>query len=708
MSNAVNELHPELLSTNSINPFIRWMSASRIQMFGSHITQNLWVGGCNDQGIFSGMEQEFGKYTHAVKVPEDAHVIKTIVRYPRTLGANQIKHSPEKIIIFETEKVSASGKPYMELDYISQSTHHKLHQSFGYRFRKEADVEEYMAKDTVLASSPSIDPETKNWQYGIETNATLMTIPQIIEDGYVVSESFCEKSTTLCMEEIEINFGSNNFPINLHGDAENYKIMPDIGDVVSPTGLFMALRTYNESEAPVTMSVDSLRKPNYRYDDCIYVKPNSRVVDIKIYHDCRLDGHVRGKSPNTPVGTTDQCNKYHNAQYAFYDNIRKTYEELSRSRHGNVHISPKLDNLIYMAYINTVGVNNNNQGLRADYSKAVRSWRGVAIDEWRVVVTLEYEFKASIGSKITGRHGNKGVIVDIWPDEHMPISKKGVRADLIGDPIAIIKRMIPSVPLEMAINGSTTTVASTLVDMRKANVSLDVQREFLLKYYKITSPGQYEIFKDASDDILEEHIAKGLEQFLGGHPTGLSVWLPTNANVDSVDVCKTLTSNKDYAPEYDTVTYMGMSGEYVETINPQMIASMYIMTLEKTGRTWAGVSSAKLSHFGIPAKMTNSTKHLTPGRTQPIRFGESEFRLFAATVGARATAEMVDRTNNPTVRKEIQKTILRSPKPTAEYSLIDRKRYPTGNSRFNVMLQHYNLCAGRAFKRTNKRTEIKD
>lgn len=67
------------------------------------------------------------------------------------------------------------------------------------------------------------------------------------------------------------------------------------------------------------------------------------------------------------------------------------------------------------------------------------------------VVRIKTEEPAVIGDKISGRHGNKGIIVDIVPDEEMPQTKEGKVVDMVLNPQGVIGRINPSQLLENAL-----------------------------------------------------------------------------------------------------------------------------------------------------------------------------------------------------------------------------------------------------------------
>ena len=177
---------------------------------------------------------------------------------------------------------------------------------------------------------------------------------------------------------------------------------------------------------------------------------------------------------------------------------------------------------------------------------------------------------------------------------------------------------------------------------------------------------------------------------------GVYLYLPTDNPAESVEIIQAI--RKDYPPHYGPVTYRGRSGNVVTTVNPILIGTVYMILLEKTGGDFSGVSSAKLQHFGVPAKLTKFDKYSTPVREQPVRMlGESEVRSVAAVSGPDVTADTLDQSNSPASHKEILSTIFRTETPTHIPEVLDRRRFPAGNGRNLVFIRHLMECAGAKF-----------
>lgn len=81
---------------------------------------------------------------------------------------------------------------------------------------------------------------------------------------------------------------------------------------------------------------------------------------------------------------------------------------------------------------------------RADedtYGTVVYSNKVKSQGKEKIVIWLEYERKVTVGDKLMGRHGNKGVIAKIIPESDMPRLKDGTIVDVILNPHGVISRM---------------------------------------------------------------------------------------------------------------------------------------------------------------------------------------------------------------------------------------------------------------------------
>jgi DNA-directed RNA polymerase subunit beta len=102
------------------------------------------------------------------------------------------------------------------------------------------------------------------------------------------------------------------------------------------------------------------------------------------------------------------------------------------------------------------------------------------VNEW-VQVWIAQKRKVSVGDKLAGRHGNKGVIALIAPKEDMPFLPDGTPVDIILDPIGVPSRMNIGQVLETHLGWAAQTLG-----------------------FRVLTP----VFDGASDIVIEDALAR--------------------------------------------------------------------------------------------------------------------------------------------------------------------------------------------------------
>ncbi len=697
----VNELSPDLLSTAAFNIKPGAVSGSRLQMAGTQLTQMVVIKGATPRRIVTGVEREYGKYTFKVKMPVDAIVIDVIPKYHETVGQNAITSNPMSIVIYENVDTR-------EICILEIPQYHIKHQYLGFRYAHKRTLGMLskgatIPKGTVFADSPAID-DNGDYRFGVEANVAFMTIPGVIEDGFVISESFAKKLTATGYETLDASWGKRYYPLNIYGDDTHYKPFPDIGERVRPDGLLFALREYDELLDPVQMTPAALRRVD-TFDKTVYTKANAKVVDIVTRYD------PKGSVPETPTGMEDQTRRYHTALLAFYNRLLAVEEKLrkeARHRKTTLNISTAFSRLLVEAL---------TYRMEQSKVKATRIVRRQPLNEWRVDITVEYDIEATQAMKITDLHGGKGVVVAVWPDENCPVDKHGTRADIIADPGATMNRTNYARLYEHYINATSDQLHREITEALAHDRSdAAYQRCFdrLLRYYEILSPRKHStITSSRYKQTPRQHVDSILP-----HRNNLRIFLPTDNEVDMMEAISQLSS--EFPIDFGPVSYIGASGNRITTIEDVMIASMYIIMLEKTGSDWSAVSSGTLQQHGILSKLTQHDKHSRGGRANPTRtVGEDETRLLLAATSnnysaqklvpkygptaadGQAVVEMMDLSNNPAVHQEGVRQILKAESPTRIQTLIDRNKFPLGGNRALRLITHHLEIAGMYLTKTD-------
>lgn len=267
----------------------------------------------------------------------------------------------------------------------------------------------------------------------------------------------------------------------------------------------------------------------------------------------------------------------------------------------------------------------------------------------------------------------------------MPVDIFGNRAEIIMDGNSIVKRMNPGVLFEQYFNAHSDQMQRKLHAMRAEKPATFYQDawELLLRYYGMVSPRMVDILKGPDyKGSPKHHIDTVLKD-------GIYHWFPLDSPVTLQNAAMALREH--FPLEKGPVTYRGRSGNVSTTRRDIMIGSVYYILLEKIGDEWSGVSSTKLQHFGIPAKINKHDKYATPARPMPVRIlGESEVRLMAAACGGQPVAQLVEMSNSPPLHKHIVMNILKADKPThIETVVTDSKLINRGGR--NLAFVHHSL-----------------
>jgi DNA-directed RNA polymerase subunit beta len=178
-----------------------------------------------------------------------------------------------------------------------------------------------------------------------------------------------------------------------------------------------------------------------------------------------------------------------------------------------------------------------------------------------VRVYVAQKRKISVGDKLAGRHGNKGVISKILPVEDMPYMADGTPVDIILNPLGVPSRMNVGQVLEAHL-GYAARWGWTDVNTGK-KVGAAPVRGTETKTRPNTPPSTFvatPVFDGAHWD--EEEAA-------GKHPTIQQIF--ANLNPESVDGVRLIQ------PDGKTILRNGRTGEVYD--NPVTVGYMYILKL---------------------------------------------------------------------------------------------------------------------------------
>jgi DNA-directed RNA polymerase subunit beta len=126
-----------------------------------------------------------------------------------------------------------------------------------------------------------------------------------------------------------------------------------------------------------------------------------------------------------------------------------------------------------------------------------------------VKVYIAMKRKLSIGDKMAGRHGNKGVIARIVPQEDMPYMPDGTPVEIVLNPLGVPSRMNVGQILETHLGWAAKELGNSL----KRLLSKEVKAEALRRWFRevFTDTAVWKTLVKLSDDELLEY-AEGFRE----------------------------------------------------------------------------------------------------------------------------------------------------------------------------------------------------
>jgi DNA-directed RNA polymerase subunit beta len=134
----------------------------------------------------------------------------------------------------------------------------------------------------------------------------------------------------------------------------------------------------------------------------------------------------------------------------------------------------------------------------------------------KIVIEIAQIRNISVGDKLAGRHGNKGVISRILPEEEMPYMADGTPIDVILTPLGIPSRMNLGQILEMHLGMAAHTLGYQAIVPPFSGAS-DAEIKAELKRAGLAESGKMKLFDGRTGDMFDQEIAVGYMYILKLH-----------------------------------------------------------------------------------------------------------------------------------------------------------------------------------------------
>ncbi|MDH3347946.1 MAG: DNA-directed RNA polymerase subunit beta, partial [Desulfobulbaceae bacterium] len=173
--------------------------------------------------------------------------------------------------------------------------------------------------------------------------------------------------------------------------------------------------------------------------------------------------------------------------------------------------------------------------------------------------------KLAVGDKMAGRHGNKGVVSRLLPEEDMPYFADGTTVDIVLNPLGVPSRMNVGQVLECHLGFAAKKLGEQLHNMARKNELAAIKD----KLGKIYSQEEYDkLTTSLSDDQLIDMYRKHFE--------GIHVATPVFDGASEADIRKYLVeAGIDEVGQ--SVLYDGLTGDRFD--NNVTVGVMYMLKL---------------------------------------------------------------------------------------------------------------------------------
>lgn len=588
-------------------PLVQQSSSPRAGMHASQLRQYMLLDGCEVPKVFTGWEAKIGKYQfEKVETKEDIEILKVIKRYVDNVGTNPIKSTPAILIIYR-------GLETGEVGYYELKTHTTGSDGFGY--------ENVWQNQTLLSSGVvkkgiefTKSPARKGYGYcpGINLKVVSLPITDATEDAIVISRSAAERMSSTRIQTIEFTIRPNQVPLNLYGEGDEHKFMPDIGEVVGENHILAGFRTPTPESFMTDINPTALREPQAELDTLYCAPAGSEIINIEMVVNPGVYENLRAIKY-----FYSQAEKYRLSDIEYYKRICEAYEEI-RSKYP---ITPQFGTLITRAYsmLKLYGVGRH----RSREKRPVPVIDEKEIELIHIRVTYKTKYQVAPGFKIAGRNGDKGVISAIWEDEDMPVDAFGNRADMITSPETFVNRLNPSQETEKYLSYCCTTIESRIREMLERN-HYATAFEYLCDFYSDINPSTGHMIRTEYGN--SEMKMKALLDSTAYDPEGIKLHIPPSLKTISMELIKFLEAKYNIPKscvEFNLRATDGSLIRRVRTTTPAVIGAKYVYLLCKIPKVIT-VSMCYANQFKVPIHAGTHAKKQLPVRYTPFRLGVDE------------------------------------------------------------------------------------
>ncbi len=652
------------------------IDSSRAYMWNQHIKQSLTLLSPDVPRLQTGFEKSIGKKNHSYKKLSGAWEIKQIIpKFTHNDSDSQLsKHNQIYSIVLYNKKKDL-------YDIIEKPVAENLTEKFGYVYNTEymdSLNEGDKITDQILYKATSYDDQM-NYRYGKNARIFYSTSTDTIEDAVVIRKGWADTVKSVEIDNIQVPVNDNDVLLNIYGDDSTYKAFPDIGETVKDS-LICATRRINKAHLLYDFQKEHMREL-MDTDIDYYASKKSVVYDINVYYngDDEFPSNLFNK----------QLKKYYEDNCKYAADVLEACNEIKESG------SNYTDNVTYY------------RSLYKNYNDPEYKWKNK--DKTFGHIVLEFKVKSivslDLGSKVTGRFGNKGVVsrvaddtsaigdavidniddgtmteeeknlirsnINIADDDRMPYyirDGERVYADVLLNSSGAIRRLNPGQLTEV----ETNFIAEQVQYKIKKAKTIEEKEEILFKFLDNISHDESTFFRNIYNSYDQVKLINGVSVRFASpeyklafirdvEENGFYIVRPPHKPILFDDVVRLYDLFPDITPMDIYVDLFGMKQR--KTMRKGIIGYQYLIILKQnSNKNFSARSTFRVNRSNLPAKdIAKKTNRSSYART-PVRLSEiynlmtsingtdlAEYNIFmrSSALGRKSLDRIISADGNP-------------------------------------------------------------
>ena len=192
-----------------------------------------------------------------------------------------------------------------------------------------------------------------------------------------------------------------------------------------------------------------------------------------------------------------------------------------------------------------------------------------------IKISVAMERVLSVGDKMAGRHGNKGVVSRILRVEDLPYFEDGRPVDMVLNPLGVPSRMNVGQILEIHL-GHAAFGLGQRIDELLNQMKLDRLREKVLEIFSMTEVQKANIKEDTLASKIEKMSDEELVDFASLYRNGVHMATPVFDGASEEDI-KKLIDIAGFDTSGQSILYDGRTGEPFD--KAVTVGTMYMLKL---------------------------------------------------------------------------------------------------------------------------------